>query len=109
MIVISDTSPITALLTIGQIEILRALYGTVKIPPAVNEELRAWHVDIPDFIQMVPVQTDLLLNELQRTLDRGEAEAIVLAKHLKADLLLIEHFNLNYSRMRQTSRGHLLR
>lgn len=90
MIVISDTSPITALLTIGQIEILRALYGTVKIPPAVNEELRTWHVDIPDFIQMVPVQTNPLLNELQRTLDRGEAEAIVLAKHLKADLLLID-------------------
>jgi uncharacterized protein len=90
VIVVSDTSPITALLTIGQIEILHALYGAVKIPPAVDEELRAWHVDVPDFIQVVPVHPDPLLNELQQTLDRGEAEAIVLAKHLNADLLLMD-------------------
>jgi predicted nucleic acid-binding protein len=97
VIVISDTSPITALLTIGQIEILRALYGTVKIPPAVNEELRTWHVDIPDFIQMVPVQTDPLLliakkkgllASLRDLIDRLESEAgFYLSRPVKEQVL----------------------
>lgn len=90
MIVVSDTSPITALLTVGQIELLHRLYGDVKIPPAVSEELRAYHVELPDFIQTVSVGYDPLLDHLQETLDRGEAEAIVLAKSLKADLLLMD-------------------
>jgi len=90
VIVVSDTSPITALLTVGQIELLHRLYGDVKIPPAVNDELRAYHIELPDFIQTVPVECDLLLDQLQVTLDRGEAEAIVLAKALKADLLLMD-------------------
>lgn len=90
MIVVSDTSPITALLTVGQIELLHRLYGDVKIPPAVDAELRAYHVELPDFIQTVAVEQGSLLDQLQATLDRGEAEAIVLAKALNADLLLMD-------------------
>ncbi len=37
MIVVSDTSPITALLTIKKIDLLHQLYGDVKIPPAVAQ------------------------------------------------------------------------
>lgn len=90
MIVVSDTSPITALLTIQQIDLLRQLYGEVKVPPAVAEELLAYHVDLPAFIQTLPVTTSPLLDQLNRQLDRGEAEAIVLAKEIHADLLLID-------------------
>ena len=82
MIVVSDTSPLTALITIQQIDLLQQLYGEVKIPPAVAEELLAYHTAIPSFIQIVPVQEIPLLAELNRQLDRGEAEAIVLAKEL---------------------------
>jgi predicted nucleic acid-binding protein len=90
VIVVSDTSPITALLTIQQIDILHQLYGEVKVPPAVAEELLAYHVDLPPFIQTLPVTASPLLDQLNRQLDRGEAEAIVLAKELHADLLLID-------------------
>ena len=90
MIVVSDTSPITALITIQQIDLLRQLYSEVKIPPAVAEELLAYHTELPPFIQTVPVVEIPLLEELNRELDRGEAEAIVLAKELHADLLLID-------------------
>lgn len=90
MIVVSDTSPITALLTVGQIELLHRLYGDVRIPPSVAAELRACHMDLPDFIRMVPVADHPLLHRLQVTLDLGEAEAIVLAKTLKADLLIMD-------------------
>lgn len=35
MIVVSDTSAIINLAAVGQLELLRQLYGTVLIPPAV--------------------------------------------------------------------------
>lgn len=40
-IVVSDTSPVRALHHVGQIELLRDLYGTVFIPPAVAHELES--------------------------------------------------------------------
>jgi predicted nucleic acid-binding protein len=90
VIVVSDTSPITALLTIQQIDLLYQLYGEVKVPPAVAEELLAYHAGIPEFIQTLPVASCPLLDQLNRQLDQGEAEAIVLAKEIHADLLLID-------------------
>ena len=90
MIVVSDTSPITALISIQQLHLLHQLYGEVKIPPAVEQELRAYHTEIPPFMQTVPVHECPLLEQLNAQLDRGEAEAIVLAKELHADLLLID-------------------
>jgi len=90
VIVVSDTSPITALLTIQEIDLLHVLYGDVRIPPSVAQELLAYHDTLPGFIQTVPVNDSPLLEQLKHRLDRGEAEAIVLAKELHADLLLID-------------------
>ena len=39
MIVISDTSPITNLAAIGQLELLRSLYGQVILPAEVYGEM----------------------------------------------------------------------
>jgi predicted nucleic acid-binding protein len=41
MIVVSDTSPITALLQIGRCGLLQRLFGEVLIPRAVDQELKA--------------------------------------------------------------------
>lgn len=38
MIVVSDTSPLTALLQIGKADLLPSLFGEVFIPPAVHDE-----------------------------------------------------------------------
>ena len=40
MVVISDTSPLTALLLVRREDILRAIFDRVLIPPAVERELR---------------------------------------------------------------------
>lgn len=40
MIVVSDTSPITNLHAIGELQLLRTLYGVLHIPSAVDRELR---------------------------------------------------------------------
>ncbi len=41
MIVVSDTSPLSYLVLIEEVEVLPAIFGRVVIPPAVVEELQA--------------------------------------------------------------------
>jgi predicted nucleic acid-binding protein len=43
MIVVSDTSPLTALITIGEEEILPCLFSQVVIPSGVRDELLRGH------------------------------------------------------------------
>jgi predicted nucleic acid-binding protein len=43
MLVVSDTSPVTALLQVGCAGLLPSLFGQVLIPPAVEMELLRFH------------------------------------------------------------------
>jgi uncharacterized protein len=90
MIVVSDTSPITALLQIGLVDLLPKLYQEVVIPEAVDRELRRAHPTIPEFIRVAKVRNQEQVAILGAGLDRGEAEAIVLMKEGAGDLLLID-------------------
>lgn len=90
MLVVSDTSPISALLQIGRAELLRDLFQTVCIPRAVYDELARFHSVIPAFIEVRDVLDRTRVQVLQSDLDVGEAEAIVLAMQMKADHLLID-------------------
>jgi predicted nucleic acid-binding protein len=96
MIVVSDTSPITNLLKIDRIQLLRDLYQTVIVPYAVSREInfleenRKALVNL-EFLHVVElkhreVYDDLILKEL----DPGEAEAIALTLELTADVLLMD-------------------
>lgn len=90
MIVVSDTSCISNLLSIGREELLPRLFGEVLIPPAVLSELLRFHVRIPDFVRCVAPAEMGKMASLSQELDLGEAEAICLALELKADRLLID-------------------
>jgi predicted nucleic acid-binding protein len=90
MIVVSDTSPITTLMQIGRVDLLRTLYGEVLIPEAVRDELLAAHHSLPRFCECVPAADRKAVNLLLAELDPGEAEAIVLAKEKHAVLLIDE-------------------
>ena len=90
MIVVSDTSPLTALLAIGEVEILPQLFAEVVIPSAVRDELLRNHSDLPDWLRVVIVKDSAEARRLMELVDRGEAEAIELAKELHADHLLID-------------------
>jgi hypothetical protein len=90
MMVVSDTSPITSLIQIGRIELLERVYHEILIPEAVRAELFRTHPILPEFISCRAIAN---ANEVRRLLvevDLGEAEAIVLAKELHADQLLID-------------------
>ncbi len=96
-IVVSDTSPIRALAFIGRTGLLSKLFGRVFVPPAVAIELlepaaEFESIDIEDF-PFIEVVVPIAVNEvakLRETLDWGESEALVLARELKVDQVLID-------------------
>lgn len=95
MLVISDTSPITNLLQIEQLDLLHSLYQTIIIPESVFEELtvissQAKRLQATEWIKIHPINDTQLYENLLKEVDRGEAEAMVLALELQADLLIID-------------------
>src|SRR5439155_9186365 len=90
MIVVSDTSCLSNLLTVGHVHLLAQLFGEIIVPPAVEEELKRFHPTIPEFVKCVTPQNVSFLARLRTELHRGEAEAICLARELNADRLLID-------------------
>jgi len=90
MIVVSDTSPLTALLTVGQADLLFQLFGDVIIPKEVQKELARSHATLPPWIRIEEVTNQSESARLAQIVDKAEAEAIELAKELHADRLLID-------------------
>ena len=90
MIVVSDASAISALLHIQEADLLRKQYSEVFIPAAVRDELAVAHASLPEFIRVAHVVNRAYRDRLLDELDDGEAEAIVLAKELGADDVLID-------------------
>jgi predicted nucleic acid-binding protein len=90
MIVVSDTSPLTALLTINEAELLTNLFGEVVIPPAVHLELLRTHPVLPNWLRVQALRDLAKTHIYSQNVDRGEAEAIALAEELRADHLLID-------------------
>jgi predicted nucleic acid-binding protein len=90
MIVVSGTSPITALLTVGQGELLTRLFGEVVVPPTVESELRRTHPVLPGWLRVQSLRDNAKAGLYTQSVDRGEAEAIALAEELHADHLLID-------------------
>ncbi len=94
--VISNTTPIITLLTIAKLELLKELYGKIIIPTGVYEEieegrLKKFYVDLSK-IEWIEIKTITNRTSLQylSDLDKGEAEVIILANELSADLVIID-------------------
>lgn len=98
MIVVSNTSPIFYLSSINQLDLLHQLYDEIVIPTAVldeitnigNTDISAAIVPTLNWIKSQSVIDRAYVNRLISQLDRGEAEAIVLAIELNANRLLMD-------------------
>ncbi|MGB9242454.1 MAG: hypothetical protein WCC03_03805 [Candidatus Acidiferrales bacterium] len=97
MIVVADTSPINYLILIEEIDILRQMYGTVVIPPAVRRELlrpsapeivRRYIGQLPAWLEVRSPSNPPELSLV--ALDPGERDAIMLATELHADQLIVD-------------------
>ena len=90
MIIVSDTSPLTALLTVGEDQLLTKLFDEVVIPVAVRDELLRNHARLPDWLRVANVQNVAQVDKYCQLVDAGEAEAIELALELHADRVLMD-------------------
>ncbi len=95
MIVVSDTSPLTNLMKIDGLLLMKAVFGRIVIPPMVETELNRIpaHRQVladTDWIEVVALTDRNIYNQLLSELDPGEAEAMALSIELQADYLLID-------------------
>lgn len=98
MIVVSNTSPIFYLSTIGQLDLLRQLYAEIVIPKTVlneitnvgNTDVSARVVPTLSWMKTQSATDQTFVNTLRAEIDPGEAEAIALAVELNADRLLMD-------------------
>ena len=98
MNVVSNASPLIALIRLGHLDLLRQLYGTVVIPDAVWHEVVVEGADQPgaeavsssSWIVRRTVTNRPLVHALRQELDAGEAEAIALAVEIDDALLLMD-------------------
>ena len=99
MIVVSNTTPLIGLATIRRFDFLRQLFDEIYIPRAVYDEAvvagreiggAKREVSTATWIHTVEVEDRLAVEVLLDELDLGEAEAIVLARELDADWVLMD-------------------
>lgn len=98
LIVVSNTSPLTNLAAIGHFDLLQSLFGQLHLAKAVVNELsaggRVWpgatETANAAWIELHPVVDRQTVDALRLELDAGEAETIVLALQLRADLVLMD-------------------
>lgn len=85
--IISDTSCLILLSKIGELNILRKLFGNVSITKTIADEFGD---DLPEFFSIIDNRNDKLLKILELDLDKGEASAIALALESDTPLLIID-------------------
>jgi predicted nucleic acid-binding protein len=98
MPVVSNASPLINLSRIGKIDLLHSLFGNLVVPVAVWDEVVVEGHGLPgselvrscSWITKGEVKNAPLVHTLGQELDGGEAEAIVLALEMNADLLLMD-------------------
>ena len=98
MKIVSNSTPLIALSRINEFDLLRIIFSSIIIPGAVYNEVvlegagRSGVKEVANASWIIKrdVQNLLAVSMLQVDLDRGEAEAVVLAKELGADYLLLD-------------------
>lgn len=94
--IVSNTTPIISLLKIGKLPILKDLYKEIFIPQEVFNEIEAgrnkeFYEDLSslDWVKIENIQNKKSL-AFFLDLDKGEAEAIVLATEIEAELIILD-------------------
>jgi predicted nucleic acid-binding protein len=92
MVIVSDSSPLIAFSRINQIELLQAVVGNILIPEEVAREISEYGkgkrgvivISNYDWIKVKKVTSRANVDLLLPSIDKGEAEVIILAKENKA-------------------------
>ena len=100
----SDASPLIVLLKTNKLSILKELFQKIAIPMAVYKEITAKEQDKLTFDNIEWIETRHIKNTeinafLEKLIDKGEAEAIILAKELKTQLLIDDSKARKYAKL----------
>ena len=94
--VISNTTPILSLLKIDKLDVLQKLYGEIIIPNAVYKEIeqgisKPYYQNLKE-ISWIKIEeiSDKKVLQYFNDLDAGEAEVLILANEINADLVIID-------------------
>jgi predicted nucleic acid-binding protein len=98
-IAVTDSSPLIALYQIDRLELLRSLFRTVIVPPAVTREIAPSLGALPTWISERHFATT---PKPVMALDPGEREAIALALHVSANVIILDDLD---GRRRAAQRG----
>jgi predicted nucleic acid-binding protein len=99
MVVVSDTTPLCHLAWIGADWLLPRFFGAVHVPQAVMDELmapgapdlvRAWAGKPPEWLKIYADLPTANRMASSHAIDAGEREALELALHLKAELVVVD-------------------
>ncbi|MFW6246069.1 MAG: DUF3368 domain-containing protein [Tangfeifania sp.] len=86
-IIISDTSCLILLHKLERIELLKSLFGVIRITQVIADE---FEITVPDFIIIENPKDRNYQRILESSLDSGEASAIALALEKENPLLIID-------------------
>ena len=91
-LIISDSTTIITLLNINRIDVLKNIFSCIYIPNNVYEEITIKEKITLDkeFFITKDIKDKKLYKLLLKSLDKGEAQAIVLAKELNLSLIIDE-------------------
>jgi len=103
-VIVSNASPLIVLLKINKLSILKELFRKIIISVAVYNEITTKEPDKLIFDKIGWIKTRSVTNIemtalLEKLIDRGEAEAIVLAKELKVTLLIDDAKARKYAKL----------
>ena len=94
--IVSNTTPIISLLKLNRLDIFQKLYNKIYIPIAVYKEIEAgknkdFYEDLSkyEWINILEIRDKQAIKYFL-DLDAGEAEAIVLASEINADLIILD-------------------
>ena len=98
MIVVSDSTILIGLVKIGKLDLLKETFSKVYIPEEVFKEVVERGKGKPGskviketaWIEPKPVKDKIQVAFLLGSLEKGEAEVLVLARELEADLILLD-------------------
>ena len=95
-VIVSNATPIIAFSRISKLDLFRQITGEITIPQEVSKELyEHGRTDVPalnrsNWIKTRMVKSHADVELLLPSLDKGEAEVIVLSKELGAGLVIID-------------------
>jgi uncharacterized protein len=92
-VIVSDAGPLIVLLKVNKLSMLKDIFETVNVPIAVYNEITLKEQEKnlflkAEWLKPLKIKKDNDYRLLEQLVDRGEAEAIILAKTLKSQLLV---------------------